>query len=374
MANFSVNERINLAYKLVFGIQGTSNTDDALGRNWYEELYPWTPLLESEDVFIENVPEAAAGQGSTVAAANPTIIQEVDIKLTKKTGYNGRVWAAHSTYNDEDSALLDKFLLPQKFGQGYTARFYQDDGAGNKGSEFLTTEGAWVFAYGMGFLLLADNYTTSDLSWTEPIHLVGFRYIGQTVANIAGSAITLDGAYSNGNSIDIDSGPVTLDATPDVNAYAPLRMIDLASAPTSDLTAGDVAIVNGEMYAYDATRLKWLSVNRNIINFSHKWADSRYLIYSDNFATRYLGFLVHKDSCITSIIAKCDQGNLNKTFYIRRNSALSNIGSFTLSAGQYSDNSININLNQGDVLQVFASNAGEAAQHLSVQFEIATRV
>jgi len=373
MPYFSADERINIAYKMVFGIQGTTNTSDSLGRQWYEEPYPWNPLLISNDVWIDTVPVAGVGQADGLVTANPTVLQKVEIRLTKKTGFNGRVWAAHTTYNNESSAILDNFLLPQKFGVGYTARFYQDDGGGSPGTEILTTEGAWVYSYKTGLLLLADGYLASDVGWTEPIHIVGYRYIGQTVANIAGASIDLDAAYDNGQSIDIDKGPVTLDATPGANAYAPLRLTDLTAAPTSSLAAGDVAVIDGELYAYDATRSKWLSVHRNNVSFGLRRADSRYLMTSDNFSNRFNGFLINKDACIVSVFARAASGNINKSFQIRRNANVSSLGTYSLSAGNYLDNSLNINLNAGEYVQVFADGVNGAANDFTVQLEIAYR-
>lgn len=374
MPYFSADERINIAYKMVFGIQGTTNTSDSLGRQWYEEPYPWNPLLISNDVWINTIPNAGVGQADTAVSNNPTVLEKIEIKLTKKTGFNGRVWAAHTTYNDENSAILDNFLLPQKFGTGYTARFYQDDGSGNPGTEILTTEGAWVYSYKAGLLLLADGYLASDVGWTEPIHIVAYRYIGQTVANIAGTSIDLDAAYDNGQEIDIDKGPVTLDATPGVNAYSPLNLTNLANAPTSSLSAGDIAVIDGELYAYDSARSKWLSVNRSNVTFGLRYADSRYLMHSDSFAARFNGFLLNKDSCIISVYARADGGNINKTFHLRRNSSLTDLASYSLAGGGiYLNNSLNINLNGGEYLQVFADGNGAAARNFTVQLEIAHR-
>ena len=374
MADLTQNEKLNLAYKIAFLIQGTSNTDDSLGREWFEESYPWAPLLVSKDVFIDNVPYAAVGQGDTIQAANPAIISKIDISLTKKNGYNGRLWAAHSVYNDENSTIYENFLIPVKFGPGFTARLYQDDGGGGIGDEITTTEGAWIFAYKAGLLILGAGHTATDEGWTEPLHLVGYRYIGQTVANIAGSAISLDDAYDNGRIITVDNGPVELDATPGANAYAPLRLNNLANAPTSSLAAGDIAVVDGRIYAYDGTRSKWLSVQRDKIIFNKRLADGQYLSLASDFISKYVGFICHYDSTIVGITAKADGGALNKTIRLRRNGTTSNLASFALSGGFYSSLTEDISLNQSDILQVFADPDGTGVKNIIVQIELAYRV
>ena len=373
MADLTTTEKLNLAYKIAFLIQGTSNTDDALGRKWFEESHPWAPLLVAQDVFIETVPWAAVGQGDTIQSANPTIISKVDISLTKKTGYNERLWGAHATYNNESSTLYDNFLIPVKFGPGFTARLYQDDGFGSKGTEITTTEGAWIFAYKAGLLLLGDNHTASDEGWTEPLHLVGYRYIGQTVANISGTAIDLDGAYDNGRIVTVDAGPVELDATS--GSYAPLRLNNLSSAPTSALQAGDTAVVNERLYTYDATRSKWLTVQRDKPIFGRRFADGQYLaLFGGNFNSANTGFICHYHSTIIGITARCDAGNLAKTIRIRKNGTSANLATFSLTAGSYSSLSENINVNQDDYVQVFADPSGGRSRNLSVQLEMAYRL
>jgi len=374
LAQLSTTERINIAYKMTLSVQGTANTDDALGRNYYEEPFPWIAIITGTDVIVEPVPYAAVGEGDVKQSENPTIISKVDMKLTKKSGYNERLWGAHSTYDDENSNIYSNFLLPQRFGPGYTLRLYEDDGAGNKGNEITTTEGAWIFSYKGGLLILGDNYTASDMGWTEPLHIVGYRYIGDTLQSVVSPS--LDDAYNNGRYVDVDEGPVELDATPDNgNKYAPLRLTNLTNAPSSALAAGDVAIVQNRLWVYDGGRSKWLSVHRDKPLFGKRRADGMYLNLANfSFVSRYIGFIAHIDATIVSISAKCDGGYLAKTIRIRRNALQTDLFSFSLSSGNYLNESANININAGDYVQVFADPAGTAANNLIVQLEIAYRL
>jgi hypothetical protein len=369
VAELTNAEKLNLAYKLAFLIQGTSNTDDAAGRAWYEEEFPWAPLLISTDVFIETVPWADVGEGNAKQAANPSIISKVDLRLTKKTGYNERLWVPHTTYNDESSSILDNFLIPVKFGPGYTIRLYQDDGSGNKGSEITTTEGAWIFSYKPGLLILGEGHTAAAEGWQEPLHLVGYRYIGNTVASITGSSIDLDGAYDNGATITADNGPVQIDASTGTNS--PLRLNNLSSPPTTSLNTGDVAIIDGSLFAYDNSRTKWLSVNRDKPAFGLRQADGQYLQLTGNFSTNQTGFICHKNSTIVGISSFCDSGNLSKTVKIRKNGSTTDEYSFVMSAGQYLNNSVNIDFSESDIIQVFVESGGSAANNMSVQLEVA---
>lgn len=372
MAQLSTTERLNLAYKMTLGIQGTSNTDDSLGRYAYEEPFPWIAIITGTDVIVETVPFAAIGEGDTKQSENPTIISKVDMKLTKKSGYNERLWAAHSTYDDEGSNIYSNFLLPQRFGPGYTLRLYEDDGTGNKGNEITTTEGAWIFSYKGGLLILGDNYTASDMGWTEPLHIVGYRYIGDTLQSVVSPS--LDDAYNNGRYVDVDEGPVELDATPDNgNRYAPLRLTSLTNAPNSSLAAGDMAVIQNRLWTYDGGRSKWLSVQRDKPIFGKRSADGMYLEFTNSFVSKFTGFVCHYDATIVSISAKCDSGNLSKTLRIRRNALVTDLLVFSLSAGYYLNTTLNININTGDYIQVYADPSGIASRNLHVQIEVAYR-
>ena len=108
MAELSSAEKINLALKMVFGIQGTSNTDDALGEKWYEEQYSWAPFLLNKQIYMKEVPAAVnSAEADTNVATYLTIIEKRDVKLTVLNGTNNRAWASFKVYNDSNSSVYD---------------------------------------------------------------------------------------------------------------------------------------------------------------------------------------------------------------------------------------------------------------------------
>src|SRR6056297_181609 len=86
----------------------------------------------------------------------------------------------------------------------------------------------------------------------------------QTLAVSAANNNTLDEAYNEngsgtGRTINVNNGSIRLNAS---NGYAPIQLTQLSSAPNTDVAGGQLCVVDGLVYVYDSTRLKWLSVNR----------------------------------------------------------------------------------------------------------------
>lgn len=218
MAQFTTAERVNAAFKQVFRILGSSNTDDALGKRWYEELYssigtilprhywgdgsliPYCPLLSDAQAF---------------AAANPTVVSDCSqpasiITLTKDMTSNGRLWIARTTPGDENSAILGDWVQPNDFpnpsGQpsnGFACMLY--DGAG---AVITATEGAWVPYYPLGAVILGNGQIVGQgelAGYVEPLKVGIFRYVG-----VKGSSGTT-GAAATGSFIRTERFAVDTD-------------------------------------------------------------------------------------------------------------------------------------------------------------------
>ena len=220
MAELTQIEKIELAFKRVFGIQGLSNTEDTKGLKWYEELYGWKPFILNDEIWMETVPQAAdPSTADTNVIANPTIIEKVDIKLSLVVGTNGRGWVAYQTYNTPGTILAD-WLIPQLFGFGYAMRLFQDDGSGTAvGTEITTTEGAWIPSYKLGFIGLGEDSSASEMGWTAPLWARVYRYIGPNGISGETSQVSLNDAYDEGNVITADEGPVVINSSNDYAIY-----------------------------------------------------------------------------------------------------------------------------------------------------------
>jgi hypothetical protein len=156
---------------------------------------------------------------------------------------------------------------------------------------------------------------------------------------------------------EIVSGVWTFDSSGDTD---PALIIDPdAAAPTTNLTDGAVSIIDDILSTYDATRGKWLSVDRIQLSASKKGgANDVYLRVNDQIATSETGYRVMRDATITALAAQTD-GSETWTLRIRRNDSTTNIASLvvTAAAGNQATN-INVDLDQGDELQIFADTTG----------------
>jgi len=372
MAELTSAEKLGLAFKMVFGIQGTSNTEDSAGLKWYEEKYGWRPFLLNQDLYVDTVPSAVTtAEADTAATNNPTIIQKVDLKLTKITGTNDRAWAAFSTPGNETSTILGNWLIPQIFGKGYAMKLFQDNGSGTApGAEITTTQGAWVPSYKMGFLILGTGHTATNEGWTQPLWVRVYRYVG--ALGISGSTmpgLTLDQAYEGGAIIDVDAGPVVLNAS---NNYAPLQLSPISYTPTTGLAAGQLANISGVLYNYDGTRSKWLSVDQPSVSFQAKRGDANYL--SSGFHSDLnSGYSLLRNGTIVGVSANGGSGNQTKGFSIRLNGSMTDISTFSLTAGSYTNDALDINFVAGDILQVYCSATGASINDPRVNITIAWR-
>jgi hypothetical protein len=372
MAELTSAEKINLALKMVFGIQGLSNTDDAAGLKWYEEQNAWAPFVLNDEMYMETVPNADDGtEADTNVTNNPTLIEKVDIKLTLVTGTNGRAWAAYNTYGDDTSGLKGDWLLPQLFGNGYALRLFQDNGSGTAvGTEITTTEGAWVPSYKLGFIVLGSGHTSVDEGWTSPLWVRVYRYIGQKGVGGSSANVALNDAYDVGRSITADEGPVVIGASTN---FAPLQLTPIAYTPSASLAAGQLCIRDGVVYGYDGTRSKWLSIYQIVTHFSSSKADGNYLLAGFT-ADLNSGFTCPRDATIIGVSASVGSGNQSKAFEIRKNGVATSLISFSVSSGIYSSVANDVDLTSGDILQVYASATGTPAQSVMINVLLAWRI
>lgn len=372
MADLTDQEKLNLAFKMVFGIQGLSNTNDTSGLDWFSETNNWQPFVLNDEMYMETIPNADTGtEADTNVSNNPTLIEKVDIKLTLVNGTNGRAWAAYNTYGDDTSGLKGDWLLPQLFGQGYALRFFQDNGSGTAvGTEITTTQGAWVPSYKLGFIVLGTGHTAVDEGWVTPLWVRVYRYIGQKGVGGSSANVALNDAYDVGRSITADEGPVVIGAS---SNYAPLQLTPLAYTPSVSLAAGQVCIRDGVVYGYDGTRSKWLSVDQPLLHYSTNKADGNYLLAGFT-ADINSGFTVPRNATIVGLSASVGSGNLTKGFEIRKNGVNTALISFSVSSGVYQSITSDVDLSSGDVLQVYASATGSPASSVMVNLILAWRI
>ncbi len=147
----------------------------------------------------------------------------------------------------------------------------------------------------------------------------------------------LDSAYDEptagaGRLIDADSGPVEIDGS---GTRAGFRITPRTNMPSSTPQQGELVVVDNILYTYDATRLMWLSVNRELITFGRRRnTRNQYLnLGVGNMPSNNSGFRMSRDGVITTMTGQVD-GTTPVTcdFQVRRNDQPTAVATLTLTA------------------------------------------
>lgn len=187
------------------------------------------------------------------------------IYLTEDITSNGLGWFARSVVGNHFSGLIENFIQPQRFGQGYTVRIFQGDG-----TEIYTTQGAWIFNWQKGLLLLANGHTADDEGYTKPLYIEGFRYTGSFGVGDALPSGTLhdtlryDGAnWVTNSTLQADGSNVTVENKLTVSGNL---VVPSGSIPTSSSDPG----VEGEIRQDDKFLYRY---------FAGKWRRTEFAIF-----------------------------------------------------------------------------------------------
>ena len=123
-------------------------------------------------------------------------------------------------------------------------------------------------------------------------------------------------------------------------------------------------------FQYDGVRNDWLSIAQMFLDWGSASADGVYLNIHGAAATQ-TGYLMPRNGKIISITARCASGNQSKALEIRRNhNAIAPLKSFSLSSGQYSSITEDINFVAGDYIQAFAVSNSISARDIVVMVTI----
>jgi hypothetical protein len=221
-----------------------------------------------------------------------------------------------------------------------------------------------------GDLSFEDQYLTSPITLSETgetaldssytaVSIVGA--LNELKDDLGNVTVTLDGAYDGpggsgaGKVITADSGAVVIDASGQTNA--PLQLTQQTSAPSTNLVAGQMTVIDGELYVYDGIRAKFLSLESH-----YSWGENVVkgrIMKIGNAIGGTVGYKMPKDVTIVGVSVSEKSGS-NRTIHLRKNSLTSPIKTFALSAGSYISTVDNIDLSSGDVLQVFVTGGSGA--------------
>lgn len=171
---------------------------------------------------------------------------------------------------------------------------------------------------------------------------------------------TLTGAYNQGGAgagrvIDAITGPVEFDSG--TAAGASFRIVPKSSLPTTNPDDGQFAVIGGIMYIYDATRSKWLSVQRQFLTFGRRGnTRNQYINFAvGTLASNNSGYRIPRASVVVSMTGQIDSSD-TCDLHLRKNDTAANIATLSIStATGASDISTNLSLNANDFLQSFCS-------------------
>ncbi|NER18612.1 hypothetical protein [Spongiivirga citrea] len=158
-----------------------------------------------------------------------------------------------------------------------------------------------------------------------------------------------------------------------LSTEVPLRIQPNAATPAGSLSGQMFVANDGLLYAYDAVRTKWLSIDRTMFGWGRNDANTtdEYLRQYNGALSNNNGWRMIRDGTITAITVQTDAAE-SCTIEIRKNDTTTIVSSLTLTneEGRH-DNTINIDFNEGDFLQCFLN--GTDINFPQVLIEIAWR-
>ena len=165
---------------------------------------------------------------------------------------------------------------------------------------------------------------------------------------------------------------------PGTSDTAPLELTPLTTAPGTNLSGGQMAVINGELYFYDTTRSEWLSVTTMPLTFARNGdIDTQSLYFGGRITNQNAqavmpldGTIVHisgisqavmpLDGTIVHISGISSAGNATKEFQLRIRNGGTNVSAttFNFSGNAYNDTAVDIDFSAGDVIALRARDDG----------------
>lgn len=292
-------------------------------------------------------------------AASYMIVDGADLKLQTTTSGDIDVQAAGQL--DLDANNLDA---------DFTGAFSVSGGADSEirvtsgNLDLLTASSGDISITSSGALNFKDQHLSSSLSLSESgetgldpsytaISIVGA--LNELKDDLDDVVVTLDEAYDgsggsgSGRTITADNGAVVINATNN----APLQLSEQTTAPTTGLAGGQLSVIGDQLYLYDDGRAKWLSVQETKYHWADNVVKGKIMKIGDALGTN-VGYKIPSDSTVVAVTANEATGS-NRSVQLRRNGTAVSLKTFSLSSGSYTSNTDSIDLDEGDVLQVYVT-------------------
>jgi len=177
-----------------------------------------------------------------------------------------------------------------------------------------------------------------------------------TYQTISAGSKSLQQAYVDGNTIAVDAANGTVEIDQTGETIPSFRLVPDSTFPTTNLSGGaQHPDLDGTLYSYDSTRSKWLSITQLPYHFTDNGNNDSTYLKIGNVASTSVGWVAPYDLTIVAVTAS-GESNLSKSFDVELNT--STAYNFSLSSGVFSDDSVNVDITAGDIIQCFVSGTG----------------
>jgi hypothetical protein len=328
----------------------------------------------------------AIGSGKPGSPVAGDICIDTDESPDKLFKYNGSTWVdlgvvpdggrvidlSSGTQNIASFTLAGETWTDNGESADNDAVMVNDDGDGNPAQYvYDTVANQWFKIADVDFASHFDGGASKhdaseiDVEGTYP-GIPGTPASLETTLNSVNTAITtlttnlgnttLDGAYDKGGAgagrvVNATDGPVKLDRGAATSAS--LEIVPKSNLPTTGLSDGQIDIKDGILCIYDATRSKWLSVQRQFLVFGRRGeSKNQYLgFFGSRLVSLNSGLRLARAATVVSMAGQInDLGTC--TFNLRRNDVATNVVSLGITAAVGNEDiSVNTDLNGGDFLQ-----------------------
>ncbi|NQX77054.1 hypothetical protein [Gilvibacter sp.] len=146
------------------------------------------------------------------------------------------------------------------------------------------------------------------------------------------------------------------------SGIAPLELTNTTTAPTHNLSGGQIAVINNELYFFEPTRSHWFSVTTIPITFARNGnVNNSNLYFGGRITNQNSGAPMLKNGTIIGVSATSSGGSATKRFELRVRNDGSDVSvtDLSLSDNELYDDTLNIDFSEGDTLTMRARNDGD---------------
>jgi len=183
---------------------------------------------------------------------------------------------------------------------------------------------------------------------------------------LSNASSTLQDAYDNGKDI-ITTQAVKLDSS--ASTSSPLELTNRTASPSTNLNAGQIAVIDNELYIYDGGRSKWLTPSKTLLFGKDGSVDGAMLRPVGDSATSTTGYRMAKNGTVMGVTLQSNS-NISKNVYLRING--SNAYIIGVVNGVF-NSSLNVDFSANDVISIYVDPTGPSLSEVVSVLEFGWR-